>query len=68
MNAVNAGQTCEPRAMVKTKEMIAGTMAILLSGPMAILAKMVGFKFKWLFFFLALPTLAVAQTEGLKTI
>ena len=60
MNAVNAGQTCEPRAMVKTKEMIAGTMAIL--------AKMVGFKFKWLFFFLALPTLAVAQTEGLKTI
>ena len=63
-----AGWTCKLWAMVKTKEYIVGPMAIVIFGPMAILPEMVGFKFKWLFFFLALPTLAVAQTEGLETI
>ena len=63
-----AGWTCKLWAMVKTKEYIVGPVAIMIFGLMAILAKMVEFKFKWLFFFLALPTLAVAQTEGLETI
>ena len=68
-------------AMVKPKEVIAGLMAILPFDPLAILLlkslaillfdhlailpAMVGLKFKLLLLILALPTLAVAQTEGL---
>ena len=52
--------------MAKTQEMIAERMAIFVSEPMAICHfAMVGFKFKLLFPLLALPTLGVAQTEGL---
>ena len=48
------------------QEVIDGPVAIFVSRPMAIFQfAMVGFKFKLLFPLLALPTLGVAQTEGL---
>ena len=60
---------CVPEAMVKTKAMIAETLAILFSGPMSILPVSLmtfGFKIKLLLFFLALPNLGLAQAAGLE--
>ena len=55
--------------MVKTKAMIAETLAILFSGRMSILLVSLmafGFKIKLLLFFLALPNLGLAQAAGLE--